>query len=435
MADLLGMSAAVIDGTRSAADIGPINRINHQLSPIADGIAMVEAFSHCILFETDDGLVAFDTSNPAGGRKVVDEVRRWRSDRFHTIVYTHGHVDHVGGCGAFIADAAAAGHPRPRVAGHANVPARFDRYLLTDGYNRIINERQFGQFRRAGYHMAADDAAPAERFLPESSPKPDLTYLDTLDLNVGGLTIELRHARGETDDHTWAWIPRHKAICAGDFFIWNFPNAGNPQKVQRYPADWARALRAMAEQDAELFLPAHGLPIAGRARIRRVLTEVAGTLEQLVRETLALMNDGARLNDIVHTVRIDPAVLEKPYLRPMYDEPEFVIRNIWRQYGGWYDGNPAHLKPASDQALAAEIARLAGGATALAERARELCEQDPRLACHLVELAVQAEPESAAAHAIRAEVYQTRRDRETSLMAKGIFGSAANESRSRTERP
>src|SRR5690606_11793849 len=152
--------------------------------------------------------------------------------------------------------------------------------------------------------------------------------LDTLALDIGGLAIELRHARGETDDHTWAWIPRHKAICAGDFFIWNFPNAGNPQKVQRYPADWARALRAMAEQNAELFLPAHGLPIAGAARIRRVLTEVADTLERLVGETLALMNQGARLNDILHTVRVDPAVLEKPYLRPLYDEPEFVVRNI-----------------------------------------------------------------------------------------------------------
>ncbi len=75
----------------------------------------------------------------------------------------------------------------------------------------------------------------------------------------------------------------------------------------------------MAEQDAELFLPAHGLPITGRNRIRRVLTEVAGALEYLVTETLNLMNQGARLNDIVHSVSIDPAILQKPYLRPMYE--------------------------------------------------------------------------------------------------------------------
>jgi alkyl sulfatase BDS1-like metallo-beta-lactamase superfamily hydrolase len=424
MADLLAMSSAIIDGTRSGDDVGPINRINHQLSTIADGVAMVEAFSHCILFETADGLVAFDTSNPAGGTRVVEAVRRWRSERFNTIVYTHGHIDHVGGCGAFIDDAAAAGHPRPRVAGHVNVPARFDRYDLTNGYNQIINERQFGQFRRRGYEMST-----SQRFLPETSPKPDLTYQHSLTLDVGGLAVHLEHARGETDDHTWAWIPQHRAICAGDFFIWNFPNAGNPQKVQRFPAEWARAMRAMADQGAELFLPAHGLPIAGAQRIRQVLTDVAEALEHLVSETLALMNQGARLNDILHSVAVDPAVLEKPYLKPMYDEPEFVIRNIWRLYGGWYDGNPANLKPAREDALARELAALAGGPLALAERASSLMHQDMRVACHLVELAVQASPADTHIHDLRAQVYQARRDQETSLMAKGIFGSAANDSR------
>ncbi len=424
MADLFTLSNAVIDEGKGMEDIGPINRINHQLSPIDDGIAVVEAFSHCVLFETDDGLVAFDTSNPAGGARVVEAVRGWRNDRFHSIVYTHGHMDHVGGCGAFIADAEDRRLPRPRVVGHENVPRRFDRYAMTDGYNRVINERQFGQFRRHGYDMASVGA-----FLPEGTPRPDVVYRDTLDLQIGGLDVQLLHGKGETDDHTWAWIPKHRAICAGDFFIWNFPNAGNPQKVQRFPREWAAALRTMAARDAELFLPAHGLPIRGAERIRRVLTEVAETLEGIVADTLAMMNEGARLNDIVNTVTVDEAILDKPYLRPMYDEPEFVVRNIWRMYGGWYDGNPANLKPAPDGALAHEIADLAGGAARLAERGQALADDDVRLACHLVEMAALAEPDNTAVHKIRAEVYQRRRGTETSLMAKGIFGDAANRSK------
>jgi alkyl sulfatase BDS1-like metallo-beta-lactamase superfamily hydrolase len=428
VADLLAMSAGIIDGTIDARGIGPINRINHQLSEIGQGVAMVEAFSHCVLFETDDGLVAFDTSNHLGGSRVVAEVRRWRPERFNTIIYTHGHIDHVGGCGAFMADAEDRGHTRPRVAGHENVPRRFDRYDLTDGYNRIINERQFGQFAKAGYGM---DGAP--RFLPPTSPRPDTVYRDEMTISAGGLEIQLRHAKGETDDHTWSWIPSHRAICAGDFFIWNFPNAGNPQKVQRYPREWAQAMRKMANQGAELFLPAHGLPIAGAARIRNVLVEVADALDGLVADTLAMMNAGARLNDIIHSVKVEPAVLEKPYLRPMYDEPEFVVRNIWRLYGGWWDGNPAHLKPAREAVLATELAALSGGALRLAERALELTPTDLRLACHLAELAAQAEPDNARVHQVRAEVFQARRDHETSLMAKGIFGYAANESKARSE--
>ena len=432
MADLLGLSRAVLDEGKGADDVGPINRINHQLSEIGNGIAVVEAFSHSIVFKTDDGLVAFDTSNPAGGSKVVAEMRRWSADRFNTVVYTHGHIDHVGGCGAFVEDCRAHGHHELRVCGHENVSKRFDRYNMTNGYNQLINERQFGQFRKRGYGMYEDGAA-SPRFLPESSPKPDLTYGDRLDLDIGGLRIELHHAKGETDDHTWAWVPKHKAICAGDFFIWNFPNAGNPQKVQRYPLEWAQAMRAMSAKGAELFLPAHGLPIEGAARIRRVLGDVADALEKLVHETVAMMNEGARLNDIIHSVSISKEVLEKPYLKPTYDEPEFVVRNIWRLYGGWYDGNPANLKPAKETALAKEIATLAGGANRLAERAQSLVDQDPRVACHLAELAVLADPDSRHAHAIRAEVFQARRNGETSLMAKGIFGFAANESKAKAE--
>jgi hypothetical protein len=46
-------------------------------------------------------------------------------------------------------------------------------------------------------------------------------------------------------------------------------------------------------------------------------------------------------------------------------------------------------------------------------------------------MAALADPENAAVHAYRADVFQRRRDSETSLMAKGIFGSAANASRTK----
>jgi alkyl sulfatase BDS1-like metallo-beta-lactamase superfamily hydrolase len=427
MTDLLALSERVIE---TGEIDGPVNRINHELSIISDDIAIVEAFSHSIIFKTEEGLVVFDTSGPQGGARVVEAVRGWSSEPFHTIVYTHGHIDHVGGCGAFVEDAEKRAHRRPSVAGHENVSRRFDRYDLTSGYNLTINARQFRGFQRRGLAIEGAEG----RFLPRSSPKPELTYRDTMTLQVGGLDFDLRHAKGETDDHTWTWIPRHRAICAGDFFIWNFPNAGNPQKVQRYPIEWANALRDMAAMNAELFIPAHGLPIAGVTRIRTVLTDVASALERLVADTLEMMNAGARLNDIVHDVKVDPTALEKPYLHPLYDEPEFVVNNIWRMYGGWYDGNPANLKPAREAEVAREFVSLAGNVEKVIARAEELAANgEHRIACHLIETAVLAEPDNRSAHAARAEIYQARRGIETSLMSKGIFGYAAGESRDKLD--
>jgi alkyl sulfatase BDS1-like metallo-beta-lactamase superfamily hydrolase len=422
VADLLGLSARLID---EGITDEPSNRVTTELSEVADGIAVIEAFSHVVAFRSEAGLVLFDTSLEVFAEGILKSLRGWTEDPVHTVAYTHGHVDHVGGARSILDDAAVRGGPAVQVIAHENVPPRFARYALTDGYNRTINARQFG-----GGRVGAGMLGAAERrFGPSSWVQPDTTFRDRLRVRVGGLEIEYRHARGETDDHLWAWLPGRRAICAGDFVTWVFPNAGNPQKVQRYPLEWAAALREMAGLGAELLLPAHGLPVAGVERVRRVLDDLASGLESLVRQTLELMNQGARLDTILHTVSLPQELLHRPYMRPIYDEPEFVVRNVWRQYGGWYDGNPAHLKPAPDRALARELATLVGGAAALVERARALSESgEERVACQLIELATQAEPSSREAHAARREIYERRRGSELSLMARGIYGWAARES-------
>ena len=96
---------------------------------------------------------------------------------------------------------------------------------------------------------------------------------DRLDLDVGGDTLELHHAAGETDDHTWVWVPeRTDAVHRRPLHLGS-PNGGNPQKVQRYPGEWAAALRTMAALGAEMLLPGHGLPIVGADRVRQALDE------------------------------------------------------------------------------------------------------------------------------------------------------------------
>jgi alkyl sulfatase BDS1-like metallo-beta-lactamase superfamily hydrolase len=126
------------------------------------------------------------------------------------------------------------------------------------------------------------------------------------------------------------------------------------------------------------------------------------------------------------------------------------VRNIWRLYGGWWDGNPATLKPPREATVAAEIAALSGGPGARARRALERAEgaaaggaggnggdESLRLACQLVEWAAAAADasggsdasERAEVHAARADLYTQRRAVELSLMSKGVYGTAATDSR------
>jgi alkyl sulfatase BDS1-like metallo-beta-lactamase superfamily hydrolase len=345
---------------------------------------------------------------------VFDQVRGWRPTApLRAAVYSHHHIDHIFGTARFEAEATERGWTQPTVYGHEEIPENFRRYERTLGWNTAINQRQF--------------ALPVDNFRwPERYRYPDVTYADRLTFRQGELTFELRHARGETDDATWTWCPERRVLHPGDLFIWAVPNAGNPQKVQRFASDWAVALREMAACEPETMVAGHGLPIFGTDRIVQALTDTADVLDSIEAQTLALMNRGVTLDRVLHEVEIPERLRDLPYLRPVYDHPQFIVRNVWRRYGGWYDGEPDNLLPAPRAQQAAEWVALAGGLGPVLARARALADAgDLRLACHLVEFAVLAEPASAEAHELRRSVYTARSTQQESSMARNILNHAA----------
>lgn len=408
MQDALALSEALLREEISPEEVRPFS-FTGDLVEVADRIAFLPSFANVTAVRADGELVLIDTGSPLTAGIVHEQVRGWSTGPVKTAIYTHGHIDHVSGSAPFEAEGPV------RVVAHENVPARFDRYRKTAGYNGVINRRQFRL---------------PELEWPTEYRYPDDTYRDELSLDVGDRRFELHHGKGETDDATWVFIPDAKVLCCGDFFIWAAPNAGNPQKVQRYPAEWAVALRTMAALEAETLLPGHGVPIVGATQVRAALEDTAELLESLVEQTLQLINAGAPLDSVLHTVKTPEHLASKPYLRATYDEPEFIVRNIWRLYAGWFDGDPSSLKPAPQGALSLELADLAGGAAAIASRARDVATQgDLRLASGLVEIAFRAAPNDSAVRAARADIYARRAEAEPSTMAKGIYSWAADEAR------
>jgi len=384
---------------------------------LADGLLYQKSIAAVTTVDTGDGLVMLDTGGLFDRSAVYEAVRRWRPDQpVAAAVFSHHHVDHVFGTERFEAEAADRGWAPPTVYGHEAMGDHFRRYQRTAGWNAAINVRQF--------------ALPVEGFSwPTEYRFPDVTYRDSLTFSRGDCTFELHHARGETDDATWTWIPERRLLHPGDLFIYAVPNAGNPQKVQRYLSDWAVALRAMAGLGAEIMTSGHGLPIFGVDRIRQALTDTATLLDAVEDATLDLMNQGRSLDQILHEVQIPAQLADRPYLRPVYDHPQFLVRSVWRRYGGWYDGEPDNLLPAPRAEQATQWVALAGGVEVVLARARELAGAgNTRLACHLVEFAVLAEPGSSQAHQVRQQIYAARSAEQESSMARNILGHAARSS-------
>ncbi len=279
---------------------------------IAEGVLAHKGIAYVYVIDTGDGLVLLDAGLQQEVERIHQAVRRWRPDApVKLVVFSHHHVDHVFATAAFTQEAQDKGWPEPVVVAHQMTAAHFDRYIKTAGWNTAINRRQFA-IHAPNY------------FWPTKYRYPDITYDNHYQTCVGELTFELHHARGETDDHTWTWIPERKILMPGDLFIWALPNAGNPQKVQRYASDWADSLRKMASCGAELLLPGHGFPIVGAKRIHQALTETAELLDDIEDQVLAAMNQGLSLDAVYHSVKLPDAMMQRPYLKPIYDDARYA---------------------------------------------------------------------------------------------------------------
>jgi glyoxylase-like metal-dependent hydrolase (beta-lactamase superfamily II) len=372
-------------------------------------------FSGATAFETDEGLVLVDTGTKQLAPAIAQMLREKTKAPVHTAIYTHGHVDHAYGLEAFLLP----GQKKPRVIAHSAMPARFARYKTTARHNAALNARQFGGTVEA-------QSSTAYAAFGEPPVPPDTLYDEKLTISVGGERFELFHCKGETDDHTWVWSPERRVVCPGDLFIWAVPNDGNPQKVQRYPWERAKGLRAMAALSPQALCPGHGGPIVGdAAKIAGMLGETAEFLETVVQRTLAAMEAGSPPHvDIVTSIDLPKS--DSPWLQPVYDDTEFLVRNVIRFYGVWWSGRPSELKPSPRAKLAREIAELSGGAVALTRRAEELAAKgELRAACHLADYALEAAPADKDVQAKVAAIYEKRAESETSLMAINIFNSAA----------
>ena len=196
----------------------------------------------------------------------------------HSAIFSHGHIDHVFGVGPFdeeARDQRVAVAPRHR----PSPPAAPLRALRTDG-------------RLQPGHQPTPVRGVEPRAGPASIASPTRRTNSTHDFSVGSSAFHSATRKGrDRRRHRHLDSEEQSVLCSGDLFIWNSPNAGNPQKVQRYPLEWAQALRRMVALDAQYLLPGHGLPIFGRDRIHQALSETAEYLESLVDQTLALMNE------------------------------------------------------------------------------------------------------------------------------------------------
>ena len=370
---------------------------------------------------TGEGLVVVDTGMPQGGPDRVRRIRERTDAPFHTIIYSHGHGDHVGGVHAFLEDAEQKGHPRPRIVGHELVARRFDKYWMLAGRGRYIGSLQF-----PGPEMQTARSQRGASAQPSPYVYPDTTFSDYMEFRLGGLTFELRHAPAETDDTIWVWVPERKLAMIGDLLIGGAPNTGNPLKEQRYTLEWAEALEKIAEKEPDFIIAGPGVLRGGLAKER--CQKTARFLRYIHDEVVRLLNEQYWIEDILDRLTIPEDMANDPWLAGVYGHPTFIIHDVYRRYTGWYDGNPSQLFPSHSVAIAAEVVKLSG-AGQIIKRARQLQKEGrTQLALHIVDFALTGADDASLrdeASALKADLLRTRADEVQNFIAGNIMRTSA----------
>lgn len=342
---------------------------------------------NAVLFETDEGLVLVDTGMVPAGPAVLDAIRSVSDKPLHTIIYTHGHIDHAYGAWALLE----AGETPQIVAQEAIMP-RFERYIELRGSLAKYMSQKEEQFP----HSMADLVLP------------DTLFEDRLELEIGGETFVLQHHKGETDDQLYVWVPGRQILATADYYQGFMPNAGNGKRVQRYVKEWIVALREMAALNAQIILPAHGEAITDPVTVKKELNMLADAFESIREQTIAGLNQGLRKDQIAESIRLPEELAAEHSLREQYVSYKDVSKMILKRYTGWWDDLPSQWTPAPVEAQYAMIAELAGGVDALVRKAREVLPQDVQMASHITDWAWLLDPENPAVQQLVIDVYTDR---------------------------
>lgn len=413
-----------------AADTGRHRQIEREVVELGRGVWAFVGFatSNFGVIATKNGYVLVDAGdNLTGAKAALERIRELAPGRLQAILLTHSHPDHRAGGEAFLE---AAGGPVP-VWGHHDFGAE---QRAGKGLEQVLGRRFARQF---GMNIPDADYTPNFMVprLPGAAAGPLLMPTQRIPeggmtLEIDGLSIECLTLPTETPDHVQYRLPEQKILFCGDSAYGSFPNLyplrGGPYRdVER----WAAGLRKLAALKPEALMCGHNIAMRGAEEIADFLGSYAEALEYVYTETLRGMDAGKTADELAAEIRLPERLREKPYLGEFYGGLSWAVRAIFANKVGWFDGDPLHIAPLTPLEEAERLATLAGGASALAAKAREALDSgDERWAAKLAHCALKLEP-SAGARAVLAEAYERIGRNILPIVGKNYLLSAARELR------
>ena len=356
----------------------------------------------------DEGVVVYDTGTSLEvGQDALAALREHTDEPIVAVIYSHGHLDHVGGVRAFVP-----------AGGEASIPIYANRRWPHYRTEQAIQKTPLrGLYQMGGAlppgaaGVVGNGGGPVFRMGTPGFLPPTVLVDDELDVELAGVKIRLFHAPGDVDDGLAAWLPEERVLLAGDAYYPMFPALSTP-RFDRHRDAWRNleTLDRFRTLGAEHVVPGHLWVISGREEVDQHLTAFRDAIQFMHDQTIRLLARGYGQTEAANQVRASfPAHLAAdPDLAEYYQRLEWVVKGIYAKTGGWYGGDVVELVQVGPRERAQRLVELAGGTEPMRQAAETAYAAGDRAwAAELARSLVLADPEDAKSRALLASVLRS----------------------------
>lgn len=353
---------------------------------INDFVYLSEGLSNSFLVVTNAGRVVINTGM---GFEAPVHKRNFDAVDAQPIRYvllTQGHVDHVGGVDFFR-------EPGTEVVAQANNRVQQGDNVRLEPFRIARSAFAFAETVAQGVRESRQKFGGS--IPPQATPTPTITFDDRYAFELGDRRFELLSTPGgETTDSMVVWLPQQRLCFCGNLFgalFGHFPNFVTIRGDRyRDALRFIESLDRVAALEPDLLLVGHHDPIAGRELIRSELLRLRGAVQYVHDETVRGMNAGKDVWTLMREIEL-PEDLE---VGQGYGKVSWCVRAIWENYAGWFHHHStAELYSVPPWSVDTDLVELAGGADAVAQRAREKLDSGaPVEAIQLAEIVLAAAP-------------------------------------------
>ena len=411
------------------------------LYEVVEGVYQVRGLdlSNVSFVEGDTGVIVIDPLiSEETAAAALALYREHRGDRpVVAVIFSHSHVDHFGGVLGIIDHAAVASGEVQVIAPEGLV----GHSVAENVYAGTAMTRRAGYMYGAALERGPRGAVGAGLGLTTSTGRPAIV-VPTLEVRetgethvVDGVEIEFQMAPGtEAPAEMHFVFPRYRALCMAENATHTLHNLLTLRgALVRDPHVWSGYLTEAIERYAgriDVVFASHHWPTWGEDEIREYLGLQRDLYGYLHDQTLRLLNQGMTGAEIAEVIELPPALEQAWHARGYYGSVSHNVKAIYQRYLGWFDGNPARLWPHPPKPLAERYVAAIGGIDRVVELARAAYDGgDFRWAATLLDHAVFADPDHAAARALYADTLEQLAYGAENATWRNFFLSGATELR------